>query len=47
MNEIDIVDIKKEVINGNLRFYLKDKKIYLANSIGEVVKVGEIDKEEN
>ena len=42
MEEIDIVDIKLAVKERQLRFYVADNNIYVINSIGEVVKVGEI-----
>lgn len=46
MKYIDIVDIKQAVKIGELKFYVKDNKIYCCNTINEVVEVGEIEEEE-
>ena len=43
---IDIVDIKGEVEQGKITAYVKDGAIYLRNDIGEIVKIGEVESEE-
>lgn len=47
MFSIDIIDIKKEVKEGKLRFYIKESNIYCSNDMNETVKVGELGKEES
>lgn len=46
MKDIDIVDIKTAVKESCIWFYVKGSTIYASNPIGEVVKVGELKKED-
>ena len=42
---IDIVEVKEQVKSGFLQAYVKNDVIYLANEIGEVVKIGDVVRE--